>query len=336
MLRHHCWLSTAVIAANFGVCLTDQPQQGSNEFEAFKFVSGFFGLDAARDRGSKAAELSLIGAGFSRTGTKSLEAALLRLGHKVYDTRSMLELGHVPRWEEAAKEYKGSGNVTLIERLLSDIEGRGYTTTLDFPMNLFAPVFAECRPDAKVLMSIRPSLESWVEAWATVNEILSIFVLRPWTWLLEMEFNARILKTMYDFDWEYPTYPAHNQRPLPWFEVNQRLPGFETEEVRAAWKALHQRLQHELEAQLPRERFLAFDVRSGWAPLLDFLSISDAVLAAEAFPRVNDRASLQKVRIVMDVLAVGMPLWAAFLIYFSFKCVRCACGGRHSQKEKQG
>ena len=32
----------------------------------------------------QAARLTVIGAGWSRTGTKSLEAALIRLGHKAY------------------------------------------------------------------------------------------------------------------------------------------------------------------------------------------------------------------------------------------------------------
>ena len=72
----------------------------SKPIGAFKFVSGFFGLDSAREKKTEAKELALIGAGFSRTGTKSLEAALLELGHKVYDTRSMLELKHISRWVE--------------------------------------------------------------------------------------------------------------------------------------------------------------------------------------------------------------------------------------------
>merc|ERR1712113_845975 len=145
--------------------------------------------------------------------------------------------------------------------------------------------------------------EAWIEAWATVNQILGIFILRPWSWLIDMEFNKRIVKTLYDFDWEYPSYPEHIWRPVPWFEVVQRLPAFDTDAARQQWIKLHKRLQRDLELQLPRERFTTFDVRSGWAPLLGFLGVDDPLLAAEPFPRVNDRASLETVRSVMDVLA---------------------------------
>eukprot|EP00928_Gymnodinium_smaydae_P066324 TRINITY_DN49356_c0_g1_i1.p1 TRINITY_DN49356_c0_g1~~TRINITY_DN49356_c0_g1_i1.p1 ORF type:complete len:346 (+),score=53.09 TRINITY_DN49356_c0_g1_i1:41-1039(+) len=326
------WLA---LCATFGLRpAAAEPQN----FEAFKFVSGFFGFDAAREKGGGPTTLSLIGAGFSRTGTKSLEAALLRLGHKVYDTRSMLELGHTARWEDAAKEYKAAGNVTLIEALLEEMERRGYTTTLDFPMNLFAPILARQRPAAKVLMSVRPSEDSWVEAWATVNQILSIFILRPWSWLIDMEFNKRILKTLYDFDFEYPAYPEHIARKLPWFEVAERFPAFESDDAKLQWKKLHQRLQLDLQSQLSTDRFMTFDVRSGWAPLLEFLGVDDPSLASEPFPRVNDRSSLQVVRTVMDVVAIFLPLWITLVLYLSYRCIawllRLICG--RTQKEKLG
>jgi len=321
----------------FGICAGESDGSStSRSLEALRFVSGFFGLDAAHKRGRHAGQLTLIGAGFSRTGTKSLEAALLRLGHKVYDTRSMLESGHTSRWEDAAHEFRATGSTALLDQMLAEIEAQGYTATLDFPMNLFAPIFANRRPSAKVLMSVRPSEESWVEAWETINRILGIFVLRPWRWLIDMEFNKRILKTLYDFDFEYPVYPEHIWRPVPWFEVVQRFPAFESEAARGRWVQLHKRLQRELESQLPRERFRAFDVRSGWPPLLDFLGIRDASLAAEPFPRLNDRASLEAVRAVMDVLAAGLPLWLASALWLVSRCVGCCLrrSPRTATKEK--
>lgn len=309
---------------------------GEQRLEALRFVSGFFGFDGAgvsEDR----ARLTVIGAGFSRTGTKSLEAALVRLGHKIYDIRSMLALGHVPMWEEAAKELMASGNTTLIDRLLDDMEGRGFTATLDLPMNLFAGVFAKRRPAAKVIMSIRPSVDSWFEAWATVNRILCIFIARPWRWLIpvDMNFNTRLLKTLRDFDWEFPTYPAHIRRPLPWFEIIERFPAFETEAKRQDWKDLHNSLERELRAELPEERFTTYDVRSGWVPLLRFLGIDDPALAAEPFPRVNDRKSLETVRLVMDVLAVGLPVLILLAVRLLYACARCACQACRAKKKSE-
>mmetsp|Transcript_44757 Transcript_44757/g.130320 ORF Transcript_44757/g.130320 Transcript_44757/m.130320 type:complete len:349 (+) Transcript_44757:94-1140(+) len=301
--------------------------EASRSREAFKFVSGFFGFDRAREEAAareSAAGLSVIGAGFSRTGTKSLEAALLRLGHKVYDTRSILQLGHAGLWEDAASIYKRTGNLTLIDGLLAEMEGAGYTATLDFPMNLFAEVFAHLRPEAKVLMSVRPSVDSWVEAWMTVNRILGHFVARPWVWVLDLTFTRSLLKTMFDFDYVYPTYPKDIRRPFPWFEVVDHFPSFDGDAAHEAWKQLHIRLESELRAHLPPQRFTTFNVRQGWEPLLDFLGVDEPGLRAEPFPNVNDRRSLEIVRAVMDVVAMGLPLWLLVGGWLSLSCARCA------------
>merc|ERR550534_3173544 len=176
-------------------------------------------------------------------------------------------------------------------------------------MNLFAGVFAKRRPAAKVIMSIRPSVDSWFEAWATVNRILCIFIARPWRWLIpvDMNFNTRLLKTLRDFDWEFPTYPAHIRRPLPWFEIIERFPAFETEAKRQDWKDLHNSLERELRAELPEERFT----------------------------RVNDRKSLETVRLVMDVLAVGLPVLILLAVRLLYACARCACQACRAKKKSE-
>ena len=79
---------------------------GATRWEAAKLVSGFLGLDKQREAAAPPRGLQVIGGGFARTGTKSTEAALLRLGHKIYDTRSILECKHADRWVKAAQELR--------------------------------------------------------------------------------------------------------------------------------------------------------------------------------------------------------------------------------------
>ena len=146
----------------------------------FSQVGGFLGLDKARERADGAGKLTLIGAGFSRTGTKSTEAALLELGHKIYDTRSILENNHADRWVDAAERLK-RGDDGAVAALLAEMEAAGYTATLDFPMNLFGHSLAALRPDAKILFTTR-NLDAWFASWYAVNDVLGIFVLRPWSW----------------------------------------------------------------------------------------------------------------------------------------------------------
>ena len=116
-------------------------------WEAAKLVSGFLGLDKQREAPTKPRGLQVIGGGFARTGTKSTEAALLRLGHKIYDTRSILECQHADRWVKAAQELR-DGQYDELKLLLEEMEWRGYTATLDFPVNLFAKALADLKTHA--------------------------------------------------------------------------------------------------------------------------------------------------------------------------------------------
>ena len=96
----------------------------------------------------------------------------------------MIELNHGYDWEEAARLAKFENNFTLFDELLEELETMGYNATLDYPMNLLAPLLAARRPNAKVLMTVRTSTRVWVESWCDINDILSIFVARPWSWLV--------------------------------------------------------------------------------------------------------------------------------------------------------
>ena len=120
---------------------------GATRWEAAKLVSGFLGLDKQREAAAPPRGLQVIGGGFARTGTKSTEAALLKLGHKIYDTRSILECNHADRWVTAARELR-EGKDDELKTLLDEMEQRGYTATLDFPVNLFAKALAELRSAA--------------------------------------------------------------------------------------------------------------------------------------------------------------------------------------------
>ena len=145
MLRHLCCALVLTIAApGAGAAAVDS---SATRWEAARLVSGFLGLDKQREAPSKPRGLQVIGGGFARTGTKSTEAALLRLGHKIYDTRSILECQHADRWVQAARELR-DGKYDELRALLEEVEERGYTATLDFPVNLFAKALAELRSAA--------------------------------------------------------------------------------------------------------------------------------------------------------------------------------------------
>ena len=195
--------------------------------------------------------------------------------HQVYDTRSMIELNRGWEWEEAGRLAKHEQNYTLLEGLLEELEHLGYNATLDYPMNLLAPLLAARRPRAQVLMTVRPDNSAWVESWCAVNDILSIFVARPWKWLVDLDFPTKMVKSLYGFEHHYTAhYPEDISRPVPWWgQVHSPSKSCDSPHKMEAWIQLHEDFKQELTQQLgspsaaPDSHFLVYSVQEGWGPL---------------------------------------------------------------------
>ncbi|GAX23352.1 hypothetical protein FisN_15Lh067 [Fistulifera solaris] len=323
LLVGSCCLGVLAVAAQ----QQQQSRSNSKLAGAFEFVLDFVRRKHSShiDDDSATNGMQVLGAGFARSGTKSTEEALKILGHKVYDTRSMLEHSeHIPRWLRAAEDYKQHHNLTELESLLKDIEAEGYTATLDFPVNLFALPLAELRPNAKVLFTIRDNEEKWFESWSDITHLMGHLICRPWKWLIgNFDFPEQLLTILEDFPRTHSHYPEHIYRPLPWFEILHHPAIVDDPGQKERWIALHRDFQKRCQETLPPDRLLLFNVKQGWAPLLQFLGVDNAELRQHDFPNVNDRSSLQTVRWVMDVVAAGLPVWIALQSYLAYRIARC-------------
>ncbi len=109
--------------------------------------------------------LSVIGAGFGRTGTLSLRIALDRLG--LSPCYHMLEVfehpEHIEVWERAAAG----------ERV--DWEGlfRGYRSAVDWPVCAFYRELAKRCPEAKVILTVRDPERWYQSATETIFPIMT-------------------------------------------------------------------------------------------------------------------------------------------------------------------
>ncbi|HEY9294009.1 MAG TPA: sulfotransferase, partial [Microlunatus sp.] len=97
--------------------------------------------------------LQVIGAGYPRTGTTSLRAALGQLlGGPCYHMKELFQRReHVPIWRDAY-----AGQLPDWDTLLA-----GYAAGVDWPISHFWRELADHFPDALVLLSRRESPQQW-------------------------------------------------------------------------------------------------------------------------------------------------------------------------------
>lgn len=221
--------------------------------------------------------LQVIGAGFGRTGTLSLKAALERLGfdrcHHMTEVLAHPETAAI--WQAATR-----GEAVDWGRLMA-----GYKAAVDWPSCSFYRELMVAFPEARVILSVRDP-ERWYES---VREtIYALSTGFPW-WLSGLVPGVAAVSRL--------------SRALVW----GRTFGGRFEDRAHALAVWHAHVA-EVKATVPAERLLVFEVSEGWGPLCEFLGVP---IPDAPFPRLNDRAlMLRRVR-VMRAVKIGGPLLLA-------------------------
>ena len=204
--------------------------------------------------------LKVIGAGFGRTGTLSLQRALNDLGFG--PTYHMNDVFRNPSHAQLWLDYAATGAAdweTLFDK---------YTATVDFPACCAWRELYDKYPEAKVVLTVRDP-EAW---WAsTARVIYPTRTLYP-TWLKRMvPFTQRWLDMVDSLVW---SGTFHGRFPDKSYAI-----GVFNDHIR------------EVQAYCDPGRLLTFEVSQGWRPLCDFL---DVPVPAQPFPHLNDSASLRR------------------------------------------
>jgi len=194
--------------------------------------------------------LSVIGAGFGRTGTLSLKAALEKLGFD--PCYHMLELRshptHAERWSAAADGADIDWD---------DLFG-GYRAAVDWPACAFWRELSIQYPEAKLLLTLRDP-ERWYES---------------------------VMNTIYQAMTRTP--PVADARADAQLAMARKIVVEQTFEGRLDDRAhaigVFERHCDEVQATIPADRLLVYQVSEGWGPLCAFL---DRPLPEEPFPRTN-------------------------------------------------
>jgi len=261
----------------------------------------------------------IIGAGFGRTGTSSMQIALKKLGWRSYHMRevfgngkeamnSLIEAGKLkcaarkqmndydPSFDNFNQMVMASDTFDW-NQVFVDKDGAKYNATVDFPVCAFYLDLMEFYPNYKVILTVRDDPEQWygsVDRTIRQFEILmGTYALRFVNWMRGTDFN-----TMRNVTYGHLIFdqPLGNVLDDPFADKQKSMRTYEN------WI-------EGVKKHVPEEKLLVFNVKQGWEPLCAFLGV-DA--PDEPFPRSNEtkhmieliEAIKRRVR-MMNAVAVG-------------------------------
>lgn len=214
--------------------------------------------------------LTVIGAGFGRTGTTSIKAALEQVGFtQCYHMQEVIKQpAHVKIWTAAMDGKPVDWDVLFA----------GYQATVDWPACNFYEQLMDHYPDAKVLLTVRDP-DKWYDS--CLNTIYAMYH-KP-----IMRFVRRLLPPMQRF-------MVMNDRLIWQGDFGGRFAD------RSHAIAVFNQRNAAIQAHVPPERLLVYDVKDGWEPLCRFLQVP--IPQDIPFPHLNDSGTFQR----MFQLAYGL------------------------------
>jgi hypothetical protein len=235
--------------------------------------------------------VKVIGAGFGRTGTTSLKAALEELGFGpcYHMTEVFAHPEHADFWISAWRKEPADWEGVL----------GGYEATVDWPACTFYVELMEQHPEAKVLLSVRDP-ERWYQSTSSTIYELSMLIEKSTVsrWIFGLMsllifggFTGRRSSLANEIIWQGT------------FEGRFEDKGYAIE--------VFERHNEEVKRRVPPERLLVYEVKQGWGPLCEFLGVPEP---EEPFPRLNDTAQMRRGMKAVRALAVAAPVALALSI----------------------
>jgi Sulfotransferase domain len=215
--------------------------------------------------------MKLIGAGFGRTGTMSMKAALEEIGYG--PSFHMIDLirdpSPLPYWAAAAVGEK----VDWTEGLA------GWESSVDWPGCTFWEEMAETWPDVPILLNVRDP-ESWYRSCVnSIHEAKEMAMRGELEGASESPPPPEVMEMINNLIWN-GTFHGR------FMEKEYALDVF-------------RRHNEDVKAKVPADRLLVYEVGEGWEPLCEFLGVE---VPDTPFPHLNDTASFRQM--------FGMPALA--------------------------
>ncbi len=232
--------------------------------------------------------MKVIGAGFGRTGTTSLKAALEELGFGPSYT-----LGEVFRNPEHVRVWEAARRGPAGEEVDWEAFLAGYGVAVDWPACSFYEELMEAFPEAPVILTVRDPAE-WYESTRSTIHGLRRLTRGPLpvraAFALAAPFAPGVAGTV------------RLAESLVWEGT------FEGRfEDRDYAMALFERHNEAVRRRVLPERLLVFDVREGWDPLCEFFGVEPP---DGPFPHLNEARKMRRRLLGLVVLSAAAPALA--------------------------
>jgi len=199
--------------------------------------------------------MKVICAGLAKTGTTSLAKALQVLGYNVYDFKEHYEF-HFQQWLDSFETDRHPNFKEIYQ---------GVDAVTDVPPAFWFEEISADFPEAKVILTVRDSEDAWLKSWKEHLQLASK-MLPFYAWIL-LYILPWMKKTKHFFD-----------------TLHQAIYGSFNPEATALYRVKYRQHNERVQAVIPAEKLLVFNVKQGWKPLCEFLGCD---VPSAPFPRAN-------------------------------------------------
>ncbi|CAK8689028.1 unnamed protein product [Clavelina lepadiformis] len=250
--------------------------------------------------------MKVVVAGFSKTGTKSMQAALIELDYKVYDSVDSFWF-HGNQWN---KIFTTGGCIEDFKAMYENIDA-----VTDFPACFFWEEISSVFPECKIILTVRDEDSWWKSQNAQISEIKNNWafqlmqILSPTGWKF-----FRYLQLLFAC-----CYGICLRHPFDYKTRNKMV-------------SVHPFRRHQTYClqRAPKDRLLVYHINEGWEPLCKFLGKE---IPNTTFPHQNKGATIvaklmkthpsfvrmQREMLVSLSVLVSLGAFSAYKLYTSEK-----------------
>lgn len=217
--------------------------------------------------------MKVIGAGFGRTGTRSLKAALevLGFGPCYHMSAVIAEPYRVRQWLDV-----GEGRSRDWDTVFA-----GFRSALDWPASAYWRELAAYYPDAKVILTVRDPAR-WYDSVSETIFRSALEQRRP------LPLRRRVVRWLVAR--RSPDFALYPRMARATF-IDRVFDGRVDDRDHVI--EVFERHVAEVKAAIPAERLLVFEAGQGWGPLCAFLGVP---VPDVEYPQVNERAAFRRKR----------------------------------------